>query len=75
MESVPCRGSSYQQRLCSRLAKRALKPHLNVYEFILLFRDEQLNKEAYILQIEGGQQLAKRRRSYDHVDSRLHQYG
>ena len=36
----------------SRPAKRALKPHLNVYELILLFRDEQLNKEAYILQIE-----------------------
>ena len=59
----------------SRPAKRALKPHLNVYELILLFRDEQLNKEAYILQIEGGQQPAKRRRRYDHVDSKLHQYG
>ena len=59
----------------SRLAKRALKPHLNVYEFILLFRDEQLNKEAYILQIEEGQQPAKRRRRFDHVDSKLHQYG
>ena len=34
-----------------------------------------LNKEAYILQIEGGQQPAKRRRRYDHVDSKLHQYG
>ena len=33
----------------SRPAKRALKPHLNMYELILLFRDEQLNKEAYIL--------------------------
>ena len=42
----------------SRLAKRALKPHLNVYKLILLFRDEQLNKEVYILQIEGGQQPA-----------------
>ena len=59
----------------SCLAKRALKPHLNVYEFILLFGDEQLNKETYILQIEGGQQLAKRRHRYDHLDSKLHQYG
>ena len=59
----------------SRLAKRTLKSHLNVYEFILLFRDEQLNKEAYILQIERGQQPAKRRRRYDHVDSEFHQYG
>ena len=59
----------------SRLAKRALKPHLNVCELILLFRDEQLNRETYILQIEGGQQPAKCRRRYDHVDSKLHQYG
>ena len=43
-------------------------------ELILLFRDQQLNKEAYILQIED-QQPAKRRRRYDHVDSKLHQYG
>ena len=49
--------------------------YLNVYGLILLFRDEQLNKEAYILQIERGQQPAKRRRRYDHVDSKLHQYG
>ena len=59
----------------SRLAKRALKPHLNVYELILLFRDEQLNKEAYVLQIEGGQQPAKRRRRCDHVDSKLYEDG
>ena len=59
----------------SRPAKRALKPHLNLYELIRLFRDEQLNKEAYILQIKGGQQSAKLRRRYDHVDSKLHQYG
>ena len=58
----------------SRLAKRALKPHFTVYELILLFRNEQLNKEAYILQIEGYQQPAKRRCRYDHVDSKLHQY-
>ena len=59
----------------SRLAKRALKSHLMVYELILLFRGQQLNKEAYILQIEGGQQPAKRRLRYDHVDSKLPQYG
>ena len=63
------------ERYNSRPAKPALKPHLNVYELILLFRDEQLNKEAYILQIEVGQQPAKRRSRYDHVDSKLHQYG
>ena len=43
-------------------------------ELILLFRDQQLNKEAYILQIED-QQPAKRRGRYDHVESKLHQYG
>ena len=38
----------------SRLAKRALKANLNVYELILLFKEEQINKEATLLQLEGG---------------------
>ena len=46
----------------------------DIYIYIYI-RDDQLKEEAYILQIEGGQQPAKRRRRYDHVDSKLHQYG
>ena len=46
----------------SRLDKRTGKKHLNIYELILVFKSEQINKEAYILQIDGGQQSAKRRR-------------
>ena len=50
-----------------------------IFIFYIPFRDEQLNKEAYLLQIErgqqqivGGQQPAKLRRR---IDSKLHQYG
>ena len=33
----------------SRLSKCAQESHLNIYALIVLFRDEQLNKEAHIL--------------------------
>ena len=55
----------------SRLAKRAGKNHLNIYELILVFKSEQINKEAYILQLDGGQQAAKRRKRYDEIDSSI----
>ena len=42
----------------SRLAKRALQLHLNIYAVIRLFQAEQINKEAYILLLESGQQQA-----------------
>ena len=42
-----------------------------VYELVMLFRAEQLNKEAYVLQLEAGQQAAKRRKQYDEVDGRI----
>ena len=41
----------------SRLAKRA---NLNVYKLILLFKEAQINTEATLLQLEGGQKTAKR---------------
>ncbi|XP_041369798.1 uncharacterized protein LOC121383769 [Gigantopelta aegis] len=47
----------------SRLAKRAVKSHLNIYELILLFKSENANKEAYLLQMEGGQKPRNSRRT------------
>ena len=35
----------------SRLAKRAVKSHLNIYELNLLFKSENANKEAHLLQL------------------------
>ena len=45
----------------SKLAKRAVKSHLNIYELILLFKSENANKEAHLLQLEGGQKPRKSR--------------
>ena len=59
----------------SRLAKRALQHHLNIYALICLFQAEQINKEAYILQLESGQQPTKRRKQYSQVDNDLVKYG
>ena len=59
----------------SRLAKRALQPHMNIYVLIRLFQAEQVNKEAYILQLESGQQPVKRRKQYSQVDNDLVKYG
>ena len=47
----------------SRLAMRAVKSHLNIYELILLFKSENANKEAHLLQLEGGQKPRKSRRT------------
>ena len=41
----------------------------------MVFKSEQINKEAYILQLDGGQQAAKRRKRYDEIDSRLYCLG
>ena len=59
----------------SRLKKRACKAHLNIYELILLFKDEHANKEAYLLQINEGHRPAKRRRKYDDLDKNLAKLG
>ena len=59
----------------SHLAKRALQPHLNIYALICLFQAEQINKEAYTLQLESGQHPTKRRKQYSQVDNDLVKYG
>ena len=43
----------------SRLTKRAVKSHLNIYKLILLFKSENANKEAHLLQMVGGQKPRK----------------
>jgi hypothetical protein len=58
----------------SRLSKRAMKPHLNIYELILLFKSENANKEAHLLQIESEQKQTKRRRVREDRD-KLFQLG
>ena len=49
----------------NRLAKKAVKSHLNIYKLILLFKSENANKEAHLLQLEGGQKPRKSRRTVD----------
>ena len=47
----------------------------HIYELTLVFKSEQINKEAYILQLERGQEAAKRRKRYDEIDSIVYRLG
>ena len=59
----------------NRLAERCGKPHLNIYELLLVLKDEHSNKTAHMLQVETQQPSLKRRKKTVDTDQRLHQYG
>ena len=75
IESVPCRGSSYQQRLwriqlmscqaCSETSSQCVRT--NTISSLTRKPTSYWSKEV--------NDQPKRRRRYDHVDSKLHQYG
>ncbi|XP_067676836.1 uncharacterized protein [Haliotis asinina] len=58
----------------SRLAKRAVESHLNLFELVLLYKDEKSNKVAYIPQLQSEQRPPKRRRVEDE-NSQLYKLG
>ena len=57
------RTNNHCEGYTSRLAKQAVISHLDIYELILLFKSENDNKEAQLLQLEGGQKQSKSRRT------------
>ena len=54
----------------SRLGKRAMRPHLNIYHLILVIKDEESNKRVYMMQVVTQHPIAKRRRKVQETDQK-----
>ena len=52
-----------------------MRPHLNIYHLILVIKDEESNKQTYMMQVETQHPIAKRRRKVQETDQKLHKYG
>ena len=59
----------------SRLSRRVVISHPNIYELITILKQEHANKAAFLVQLEAGHCPQKKRKLDKLVDERIRQYG
>ena len=59
----------------SRLSRRAMNAHLNIFELIKVLKHEHINKAVSILQLEAGHCNKKKRKLDRDIAQRLREYG